>query len=82
MIPNQKDEITYISRTCVRHYAVLRKTRGKMTTAISFSRQNDTVSRVRALCLLEKLVVVLVLVLVLESKGLYQMRAKVNGESL
>ena len=40
-----------------------------MTTAISFSRQNDTGSRARALCLLEKLVVVLVLVL--ESKGLY-----------
>ena len=40
-----------------------------MTAAISFSRQNDTGSRARTLCLLEKLVVVLVLVL--ESKGLY-----------
>ena len=35
-----------------------------MTTAISFSRQNDTGLRARTLCLLEKLVVVL------ESKGL------------
>ena len=39
-----------------------------MTTTISLSRQNDTGSRVRALCLLEKLVVALVLVQ--ESKGL------------
>ena len=60
----QKDEITYVSRTRFRHYDVLTKTRSKMTTAITFPRQNDTGSRARALCLLEKLV------LVLESKGL------------
>ena len=42
-----------------------------MTTAILFSRQNDTGSRARTLCLLKKLVVVLVLVL--ESKGLYSL---------
>ena len=66
---SKKDEITYVSRTRFRHYEILTKTRSKMTTAISFSRQNDTGSRARALCLLEKLVVVLVLVL--ESKGLY-----------
>ena len=40
-----------------------------MTSAISFSRQNDTGSGAHALCLLEKLVVVLVL----ESKGLYRL---------
>ena len=61
---SKKIDITYVSRTCFRHYAVLTKTRSKMTTAISFSRQNDTGSLARALCLLEKLVVELVLVLV------------------
>ena len=40
-----------------------------MTTVISFSRQNDTGSRACTLCSLDKLVVVLVLVL--ESKGVY-----------
>ena len=32
--------------TCSRHYYILAKTRGRMTTAITFSRQNDAVSRV------------------------------------
>ena len=56
-----------VSRACFRNYAVLTKTRSKETTAISFSRQNDNGSRVRTLCLLENLEVVLVL----EFKGLY-----------
>ena len=65
MFPKRRDHLRF--EDSYRHYDVLTKTRSKMTTAISFSRQNDTGSRARALCLLEKLVVVLVL----ESKDLY-----------
>ena len=32
--------------TCFRHYDTLAKTRGRMATAITFSRQNDAGSRV------------------------------------
>ena len=58
----KKNEITFVSRTCFRHYDILTRTRSKMT-AISFSRQNDTGSRARTLCLLEKLVAVLIVIL-------------------
>jgi len=48
-----------------RHHDILAKTRSRMTTATTFSRQNDADSRARTL--------VVVVVLVLESKGLYYM---------
>ena len=38
----KKNEISYVSRTCFRYYAVLTKTRSKMTPAIFFPRQNGT----------------------------------------
>ena len=44
---SKKDEITFVSRTCFRHYLVFAQTRSKLTTAISFSRQNDTGSLAR-----------------------------------
>ena len=34
---------------CSRHYDILAKTRSRMTTATTFSRQNDVGSRARAL---------------------------------
>ena len=58
-----KDQITYVWTTCFRRYDVLTKSRSKMATAISFSRQNKTGSLARALYLLRKLVVELVLAL-------------------
>ena len=33
--------------TCSHHYNILTKTRGRMTTAITFSRQNEAGSRER-----------------------------------
>ena len=54
--------------TCSRHYDILAKTRSKMTTAITFSRQNDAGSRASNTYYWENLV--LVVVIVLESKAL------------
>ena len=51
------------------HYDILPKTRCRMTTAITFSRQNDAGSRVYTTKYWENLV--LVVVLVSESKALY-----------
>ena len=52
-----------------RHFDILAKTRGRMTTAITFSRQNDAGSRVIDTQCWENLV--LEVVLVSESKALY-----------
>ena len=54
-----------------RQHVIRAKTRSRMTTATTFSRQNDAASRASTTWYWENLVVVLVLVLVLESKGLY-----------
>ena len=54
--------------TCSRHYDILAKTRSRMTTAITFSRQNDAGSRVSNTQYSKNLV--LVVVLVSESKAL------------
>ena len=51
--------------TCFRHYDILAKTRGRMTMAITFSRQNGVGSRAGTTQYWENLV------LVLESKALY-----------
>ena len=40
--------------TCFRHYDILAKTRSRMTTAVAFSRQNDTGSRVSNYSVLRK----------------------------
>ena len=56
--------------TCSRHYDILAKTRRRMTTAIMFSRQNDTGSGVSNTLYWQNLV--LVVLLVLESEALYQ----------
>ena len=56
--------------TCSRLYVILAKTRSRMMTAITFSRQNDASSRVSNTQYRENLV--LVVLLVLESKALYQ----------
>ena len=56
--------------TCSRHFDILAKTRSRMTTATTFSRQNDAAgSRASTTLYWENFV--LVVVLVLESKGLY-----------
>ena len=57
--------------TCSRHYDILAKARTRMTTAITFSRQNDAGSHVSNPQYRENLV--LLVVLVLESKGLLQL---------
>ena len=54
--------------TCSRHYDILAETRSRMTTAITFARQNDAGSRVSNTQYWENLV--LVVVLVSESKAL------------
>ena len=54
--------------TCSRHYDILAKTRSRMTTAITFSRQNDAGSRVTNTQYWEN--PVLVVALVSESKAL------------
>ena len=54
--------------TCYSHYDIFAKTRGRMTTAITFSRQNDAGSRARNTEYLENLAPIVVLVL--ESKAL------------
>ena len=54
--------------TCSRHCDTLTKTRSRMTTAITFSRQNDAGSRASTTYYSENLV--LVVVLVLEPKAL------------
>ena len=51
------------------HYDTLAKTRSRMTTATTFSRQNDAASRASTTYYWKTLV--LVVVLVLEAKGLY-----------
>ena len=51
------------------HYDILAKTRSGMTTATTFSRPSDAGSRASTIYHWENLV--LVVVLVLESKGLY-----------
>ena len=55
--------------TCFRYFDILAKTRSRVTTAVAFSRQNDAGSRVSNTQYWENLV--LVVVLVLESKALY-----------
>ena len=54
--------------TCSRHYDILAKRRGRMTTATTFSRQNDAGSRESTTQYWENLV--FVAVLVSESKAL------------
>ena len=54
--------------TCFRHYDILPKPRSRMTTAITFSRQDDAGSRASTTKYWENLV--LEVVLALESKGL------------
>ena len=54
--------------TCSRHYDTLTKTRSRMTTAITFSRQNDAGSRASTTYYSENLV--LFVVFVLEPKAL------------
>ena len=54
--------------TRFRHYYILAKTRSRMMTATTFSRQNDAGSRARTTYYWENLV--LVVLPVLESKGL------------
>ena len=55
--------------TYPRHYDILTKTRSRMTTTITFSRQNDAASRANTTYYCENLA--RVVVLVLESKALY-----------
>ena len=55
--------------TGFRHYDILAKTRSRMTTAITSSRQNDAATRASTTYYWENLV--LIVVLVLESKGLH-----------
>ena len=55
--------------TCSRHYDTLAKNRSRMTPANTFFRQNDAALRVHDTWYWENLV--LVVILVLESKGLY-----------
>ena len=55
--------------TCSSHYDILAKTRSRMTTATTFSRQNDVGSRVSNTQYWENLV--LLVVHVWESKALY-----------
>ena len=54
--------------TCFRQYDILAKTRNRMTTAITFSRQNEAISRACTTKYCGNLI--LVVVLVLESKDL------------
>ena len=54
-------------------FDILAKIRSRVTTAITFSRQNDAGSHASTTYYWENLV--LVVVLVLESKGLYWLRA-------
>ena len=44
--PSPDNKITLNLITCSRYYDILAKTRGRMTTATTFSRQNDAGSRV------------------------------------
>ena len=53
--------------TCFRHYDILAKTLSSMTTAITFSRQNDAGSPMSNTQYLENLVLVVVLVSVSEA---------------
>ena len=55
--------------TCFSNYDTLAKTRSRMTTATTFSRQNDAASRASTTYYSENLI--LVGALVLESKALY-----------
>ena len=48
--------------TCLRHYDILGQTRSRMTTAITFSRQNDAGSRGRTISYWKNLVIVVILV--------------------
>ena len=69
--------------TSFRHYDILAKIRSGMTTAITFSRQNDAGSRVSNTQYWQNLV--LVVVLVSESKALYLTiipRARMGSESM
>ena len=55
--------------TCSCHYNILAKTRSRIRTAIMFSRQNDTSSRVNNTQYWENLA--LIVILISESKALY-----------
>ena len=48
--------------TCLRHYDILGQTRSRMTTAITFSRQNDAGSRGRTISYWKNLILVVILV--------------------
>ena len=63
--------------TCSCHYDILAKTRSRMTTATTFSRQNDVGSRASTTQYWENLVVVVVLVS--ESKALYHFAVETSG---
>ena len=63
--------------TCSRHYDIFAKTRSRMTTVITFSRQNDVGSRVSNTQCWENLV--LLVVLVSESKALWW-QAVINSQ--
>ena len=60
--------------TCSYHYDILAKTRSRMTTATTFSRQNDAGSRASTTQYWENLV--LVVVLVAKSKAVYHFAGK------
>ena len=63
--------------TCSCHYDILAKTRRRMTTATTFSHQNDAGSRASTTQYWENLV--LEVVLVAESKALYHFAAETSG---
>ena len=67
--PLQNDKTTNILVTCFCHFDILAKTRSRVTTATTFSRQNDARSRACTSWYWENLEVVVVLVL--ESKALW-----------
>ena len=48
--------------TCFRHYDILGQARSRMTTAITFSRQNDSGSRARTTSYWKNLILVVILV--------------------
>jgi len=64
--------------TCSCHYDILAKTLSRMTTTVTFSRQNDAGSRASTTQYWENLV--LVVVLVSESKALYHFAGKLVVE--
>ena len=67
--------------TCFRYYDILSKTRGRMTKAITFSRQNDVGSRARNTQYWENQVLVVVLVLKFKALCKPQVDARLSVSS-